>query len=141
MQIGPLGYDWQIADDAPPAVPTLSIPAYNEGTSVLATVTNFTAGTVNSIYIKTPTGPWVLAGVADAGGLLTITPIDPGTYYGRVVSANAGGSQIGSTDPVFFQVVAIGTKTAQYRVVEILRNPAGATKTLIVERIEKPIHP
>jgi hypothetical protein len=121
--------------------PTLSIPAVTQGAEVTATITGGEDTAENDIYIqRAGVPPWELGETITGNGDKQIA-LNPGDYFGKVISKTEAAQTIGLTDPVFFRVVAEGVSEAQYKVVGMLEIPGSPKKTLKLKRLEKPIVP
>ena len=129
---------------------SISIAAVDNRNGKTAKVTVDSPDTnVNRVYTRPSgsgsSGTWTQAkDTADANVEFTgpsevNIKLTPGVYDVKLVSEDVAGDQdadithVRTTSPVY--------KTARYRVVQVLRMPGAPTKELVLERIERPVHP
>jgi len=91
----------------PPASPDLSfVSGFGQAT---VTIANSTTGSFNAIYVKEVDDPlWPeTANTTIVGDGSAVIVLDPGDYFGKVVSAKSGLESPGALDPVPFSVIGL----------------------------------
>lgn len=104
---------------SPPSTPALAIVDDEDGTGATATVSLADGGTTNTVYVcpidsEFDTGAWVSAGSRSGNGVVNLN-IDPGYYFGYVLSSNGDGTA--ASTPEFF-VVTTGEDCVHFRILE-----------------------
>ena len=122
--------------------PLLTASNNGDGTATL-TVSGADIGTVNDVFVRSVGGSFPndpIVTFAGPGGV-SIETLAPGEYYAKVLSMSLAGTELGINDPVFFIVTNDSELATFYRVVEINRLPGSGTKTVVLQKIDRPIFP
>lgn len=126
-----------------PDAPTLEEISVGDG-QITATVSLNDAEEPAYILYRTAVGGWTLPDEdlkLTADGQVTITGLQNGTLYYICAVSKIGQTYSLPSIVLSARPQTSGATTARYRVVGIEHMPGAATQTLLLERIERPIHP